>query len=166
MFGRKHFVIPKPFASSLFAQNWCLTVKTFNHKVVIFKRRVKLLSEDGQHNLLCTSKCIANALLFRAVFFNAWFVPTILTGCSMSKVTSFTMHVKSTYQLAFPEFVLTRLAGSSSSREGRLEVFNNSQWGSVCSDFFDNIDAIVACYGLGFGWVSSFICSALEAVLR
>ena len=47
-----------------------------------------------------------------------------------------------------------RLAGNgSSAQQGRLEVFYSGQWGTVCSDFFDYIDAAVACYSLGFGFV-------------
>jgi len=44
-----------------------------------------------------------------------------------------------------------RLAGSNQAREGRLEVNYNGVWGTVCDDFFDNIDASVACLQLGLG---------------
>ena len=50
-----------------------------------------------------------------------------------------------------------RLAGTSSSIEGRLEVKYNGQWGTVCDDTFDNIDAGVVCYSLGLGFVLSGI---------
>jgi len=44
-----------------------------------------------------------------------------------------------------------RLAGSTSSYKGRLEVYRNGVWGTVCDDYFGNVDARVACYTLGFG---------------
>ena len=44
-----------------------------------------------------------------------------------------------------------RLAGSSQDREGRLEIYHNGRWGTVCDDYFDNVDASVACFQLGFG---------------
>jgi len=46
-----------------------------------------------------------------------------------------------------------RLAGRASSIEGRLEVYYDGQWGSVCDDTFDNIDAGVVCNSLGLGFV-------------
>jgi len=46
---------------------------------------------------------------------------------------------------------------------GRLEVFHNGMWGSVCSDGFSSLAARVACRQIGFagGDVSTTECSAL-----
>ena len=50
--------------------------------------------------------------------------------------------------------VQVRLSGNNRPpNAGRLEVYYNGVWGTVCDDHFDNTDAQVACYMLGFGFV-------------
>ena len=54
--------------------------------------------------------------------------------------------------------VLVRLVGSNSSHEGRLEVYYNSIWGTVCDDYFADAAATVVCRSLGFGYVCHSDC--------
>ena len=53
-----------------------------------------------------------------------------------------------------PTYGSLRLArGSSSSTtytSGRLEIYINGQWGTVCDDFWDSTDSDVACRQLGY----------------
>lgn len=47
-----------------------------------------------------------------------------------------------------------RLVGGSVPTEGRLEAYFNGEWGTVCDNGFTDVEAQVACYGLGFELVA------------
>jgi len=56
-----------------------------------------------------------------------------------------------------------RLSGGPSTREGRLEVYYNGTWGTVCDYGFSHAAAIVSCRSLGFRYVfccelGTFLC--------
>ena len=44
----------------------------------------------------------------------------------------------------------TRLINGNSPSEGRLELFYNGTWGTVCSIEFDNLEVEVVCRMLGY----------------
>ena len=53
--------------------------------------------------------------------------------------------------------VRVRLLGGPGPDEGRLEVSYNGTWGTVCDDAFDDADARVVCYMLGYAGRGRFI---------
>jgi hypothetical protein len=48
-----------------------------------------------------------------------------------------------------------RLVSGTNSSNGRLEIYYNGSWGTVCNKGFDNNDAQVVCNQLGLGKSSS-----------
>jgi len=49
-----------------------------------------------------------------------------------------------------PSHIFVRFAGAGYANEGRVEVYANGQWGAICDDHWDNLDANVVCGMVGF----------------
>lgn len=50
-----------------------------------------------------------------------------------------------------------RLAGGSTVYEGRVEVYRNGVWGTVCNELWDDQNTAVVCTSMGFSsWVVIF----------
>ena len=49
-----------------------------------------------------------------------------------------------------------RLTGGTYSNQGLLEIYCNSEWGTVCDDTFTSSDAIVSCRQLGYDYYNDY----------
>lgn len=58
-----------------------------------------------------------------------------------------------------------RLVGGSSKYEGRLEVYYNKTWGTVCDDTLNKELADVVCRSLGLSWYVSEL-AVLEKLIN
>ncbi|KAG1952921.1 deleted in malignant brain tumors 1 protein-like [Pimephales promelas] len=87
---------------------------------------------------------------------NLWQCPSLPLGqndCGENEVAKITCteHLISDVAVCVLEHVPLRLSGGLGRCSGRLEVYHNAVWGSVCADLWDISDAQVVCRQLGCG---------------
>ena len=51
---------------------------------------------------------------------------------------------------------MIRLQGGNYSNEGRVEVYCNGQWGTICDNGFSSTDAQTICKQLGYNYYHSY----------
>ena len=74
---------------------------------------------------------------------------TFLKCSSKQKLIDNSVHM---YVHLYPfNFTGLRLEDGPSNHSGRVEIFHNGEWGTVCSDDFDLNDAAVVCRQAGYG---------------
>ena len=52
---------------------------------------------------------------------------------------------------------LVRLVNGPSLWHGRLEIFHDGKWGTVCDDYFGKVEAMVVCRQLGYTGGHAFV---------
>ena len=77
-------------------------------------------------------------------------------SCSKLFILVLLLHVAFAFYIDCTPPGKLRLVGGSGPREGRVEMCYRGQWGTICDNGWDNIDAQVVCRQIGVGANSRF----------
>ena len=75
--------------------------------------------------------------------------PAVSTQCIMYHPSCFVTDTTRIWN-SNPYSGMIRLQGGSYSNQGRVEVYCNGQWGTICDDGFSSTDANTICKQLGY----------------
>ena len=119
--------------------------------------------------LLDDVNCVSNNYL---TIFQCSFSTYIDSGCTNTNSYDATVYCCECYfEIMFVNIFVTdttriwninplrymiRLQGGNYSNEGRVEVYCNGQWGTICNNGFDSTDARTICKQLGYNSYSSY----------
>lgn len=83
---------------------------------------------------------------------------TVFTLCLLSEIRKETVHISTdVFILKWFSPGAARLIGGGSNKSGRLEIYLNGQWGTVCDTHLTDRDASVICRQLGLGYDPSYL---------